>query len=568
MADGDVLSFELFLKHSKMCESLLHNNGPSLLLRLTIDPQRRDESVSSCEIEVSHIQRLSTNTEQQKKLNCDWSSWENIGIKHPQVCAILEPDDITAKAAIGMMALLIFKLEQFEIEKVLPRGTGADYEVGVFEKREYFPTEVSGLRTARFPSDSSGRLDEKRVRLLGKNRCGFVSVTTFAHPESGLHSYLHFVARPNFMGMSQEAAMTTHPRLNPEREASILSMDGETALYSADNALARDKHSRAAKILQKHANGAGTSAERHMLRFLAATQYFKAGFYLRALRLVRRIEPRFLSEHDKQLFQNFRNEVRRRTNPKYVESILKRVQHYQQKNEFKQVAALAWHHPYVFDRIALAYIRAYTSVRSKEYFAAGTFAYAADRFGLKNYPTKIIELAFLPCVAEFSEGTEEGWLAAKDFTRYWPHPMAYLVASSILYRLANSTKGETRREWAKKQTEYYRKADIDYLKLPIEYQNDGDVRLFLFTCAATAAIAYSWLQKHDAASKCLVEAESLRHEYKQNPELISGIRDLVNSSREKDLIDVEPPTVPNQGKKFADRARKEADDQVTPAFKT
>ncbi len=45
MGVGDELSFDLFRNHSAVYKKLLHNFGPHLLYRLTIDPLNQDASV-------------------------------------------------------------------------------------------------------------------------------------------------------------------------------------------------------------------------------------------------------------------------------------------------------------------------------------------------------------------------------------------------------------------------------------------------------------------------------------------------------------------------------------------
>lgn len=559
MGNESDLSFELFRNHLNQSEAILHWFAPPLLYRLTIDPQQRDDSLTSCEIKVSHIGRPGNDLQRERNLNCDWSSWVEMKIMPPEICSAINPDEITEKAAIGMMALLITSLEGLAIMNVMPIGSGADYKVKALVGRENFSTEVSGIREADFRSVSTGRLKDKVIQLLKENSCGFVSVTTFLHPD-GLHSFLHFVVRPNGTRKSdQEISMMITLTHNLEHEASILSMEGETALYEADNVLSRKKHVKAAKILQRYANGTRKTKVRHLRRLLAATQYFKAGLYKRAARLASRIESRFLSEDDKKIFQTFRSQVRRRAKSSYVLAIRKYVEHYQKKGGFKEIASLVWHHPYIYERIGLAFMRAYTSVQLKQYFAAGTFAYASHRFGLD--PIKTLELAFLPYLAEQSSGLEEGCSAAEKFSKCFPHPMAYLVTSSFLYRAANSTKGEKRRELATKQISHFEKAGVDYRNLPIEYQNDADVRFFLFTSAATAAIAYSWLKNTRRGFECLAAAECLRNEYRHNRELINGIRGLVEASELKDLINADWPTVPSGN--LAGRAT----DQITDRIK-
>lgn len=569
MANGNDLSFALFRQHSDLCERLLYWFAPPLLYRLTISPNDRNDEISSCEIRVSHIRRPGTEAEQLSIVNCDWSLWESLDIRTPEVCEdAIENEEITEKAAIGLMALLIARLENITIERVTRRGTGADYLVRAIVDGTILPVEVSGIEIARYPSEARSRVDQKRNRLLGHNSDGFVSVTAFSHPPNRREfSYLHFVMQQHNSNGSNRINARVTSSLTPDQEASLLSLEGETALYEADNILARDKHAQAAKILKRHWGSVRTSTDRHMRLFEIATQYYKAGLYFRSQKFSRRVQAKFLRQNDKKLFQVFSNEINRRVKPMYSITIQNLVQECQSKDDFKKVAALIRKHPFVYNRIAMAFMWAYSSMRSKKYAASGTFANASCRFGLDA--SKVVALAFLPCVVELKEGRDEGCIAAQRFAKHFPHPMAYLVAASILYRVANSKSGEDRRRWAQKQITYYEKGYergiAGFVDLPAEYQNDMDIRFFLFTSSATAAIAYSWLRQSDKAHKCLESMELFRSHYRDHRDLAQGIRRLVESSETQDVIE-EELTVPlgNLERNAEDSVRTNAGQFATP----
>jgi hypothetical protein len=252
MANENALPFELFLQHSsEVSRSLRYWAAPPLLYRLTIDPRRREEDVFRCDVDVCWVPRPGGTARQQLQLVCDWSGAEGLGIADAGVCVGIPVREITEKAAIGMMALLLPRMEGFAVESVLEVGTGADYEVMGRCPDDGCRIEVSGVQEARYPSDSSIRLTQKTEQLLGMNPRGFVSVTTFSYPPDGrLHSYLFFVFRQtDTMTENREATVGTSP--NPEREASALALEAEVALYRADNVVAREKHLQAGKILKR-----------------------------------------------------------------------------------------------------------------------------------------------------------------------------------------------------------------------------------------------------------------------------------------------------------------------------
>lgn len=104
--------------------------------------------------------------------------------------------DITEKAALVVMALLIHDIAGIEIRKVVSDGTGPDYETTGVWSGENTRIEVSGIRENKL-STARTRLHEKTEQLLANYSHGFVSVTTFSMlPDRGLHSFLHCAGTP------------------------------------------------------------------------------------------------------------------------------------------------------------------------------------------------------------------------------------------------------------------------------------------------------------------------------------------------------------------------------------
>jgi hypothetical protein len=108
----------------------------------------------------------------------------------------LNEQQITEKAALGIMALLIHEIEKLSIRTVLPIGGGTDYEVACGATGPGVPVEVRGIREAETLRIPRGRLDEKIAQALEKNSEAIISVTTFhVGTEGCAHSFLHRVRR-------------------------------------------------------------------------------------------------------------------------------------------------------------------------------------------------------------------------------------------------------------------------------------------------------------------------------------------------------------------------------------
>jgi len=133
-------------------------------------------------------------------------SWARLGQRIPELEVELDQYDgfkpeleKTEDAAVLVMALLIAHLENVNIRRVCPIGSGADYYCQIVT--DGFNCEVSGIAVPKDRWRPRERLSSKTDQLLGGAQCGFVSVTTFAFPNTGatssyVHSYMHFVTRP------------------------------------------------------------------------------------------------------------------------------------------------------------------------------------------------------------------------------------------------------------------------------------------------------------------------------------------------------------------------------------
>jgi hypothetical protein len=106
------------------------------------------------------------------------------------------PQDITEKAAIAVMAILIQDLAQGEVLEALRIGSGGDYLVRIRGRKRPIQAESSGIREDPSGGESRKRVNKKKVQVLQRSRAGFAAVTTFSHPQGGIvHNYLHYVKK-------------------------------------------------------------------------------------------------------------------------------------------------------------------------------------------------------------------------------------------------------------------------------------------------------------------------------------------------------------------------------------
>ena len=165
--------------------------GLSVLHRLAVDPARAEAGAWKRPVRVDRIAPGPEPERREEAREIGWTGLTDLLERCEVISEVLNQQEITEQAAIGVMLLLVHELEEAVLSRVLQIGSGSDYLVGVPGREGLVEVEVSGIRSGS-AGEASSRLGKRtRDRLRGP---GFVSVTTFQHGESGeAHSYLHFV---------------------------------------------------------------------------------------------------------------------------------------------------------------------------------------------------------------------------------------------------------------------------------------------------------------------------------------------------------------------------------------
>jgi hypothetical protein len=169
---------------------LLELFGTKIILRLAVDPVQQPPGVLKREIMVDRISPRSGEDRWEETRELSWAGLPEYLDRCEQVPFVVNEDDITEQAAIGVMLLLINELEGAILTRVLQIGSGGDYLVSLSGVPEPLQVEVRGIKSGS-AGRASSRLGEKRRQVHGE---GFASVTTFKYGEAeAAHSYLHFV---------------------------------------------------------------------------------------------------------------------------------------------------------------------------------------------------------------------------------------------------------------------------------------------------------------------------------------------------------------------------------------
>jgi hypothetical protein len=198
MPDGLALELaSLSQRHPDLEATLLSGYAMMAVIRLKLDPpQEIPLSLGgvSRRITISHrSEGLVDDSVLEREIG-----WIDLGfteIVSNQIKNTCNSNEITEKAAIAVMGLLVHELEKIQIKQVLQIGSGGDFVANYIRSGRPIQVEVSGIREGQ-PSDSRFRLTQKREQVLKTDPRGFVSVTTFHQIGSGggiVHSFLHYV---------------------------------------------------------------------------------------------------------------------------------------------------------------------------------------------------------------------------------------------------------------------------------------------------------------------------------------------------------------------------------------
>lgn len=162
--------------------------------------------------------------------------------------------------------------------------------------------------------------------------------------------------------------------------ATLAAAEGQAALAVGDTALARRKYAEAGAVLEREMKARHGGGEKQLLRFLAASQYYKGGDYRKAAELANKIDARALPGNVRGLLPQFLKDVKRRTAPGYALSIRRAVHSLWLERKPQEAIGLLQEHPYVYDAAGLAFMRAVLCEHLGKYRAAALFYNSVFRY--------------------------------------------------------------------------------------------------------------------------------------------------------------------------------------------
>jgi tetratricopeptide (TPR) repeat protein len=274
---------------------------------------------------------------------------------------------------------------------------------------------------------------------------------------------------------------------NKTDPATLAAAEGLAALGVGDTALARQKYAEAGAILEREMKAHHGGSEKQLLRFLAATQYYKGGDYKKAQELAKKIDARVLPTNVRGLLPQFLKDVKERAAPGYEIGIGRTLLALWQQNDPTKSLAMLQEHPYVLHPGRLAFLRAVLCEKIADFRAAALFFANAIRQTPKDVELVLMTAAEPLLLLGRGRANE-----AREYVRYQveliPHPVTYISASILAFHSALRSSPNERAEGADEQLQHLETAQHLYDRLSEAERNHPGLRAYMsfgFEAAAT-----------------------------------------------------------------------------------
>ena len=289
--------------------------------------------------------------------------------------------------------------------------------------------------------------------------------------------------------------------------ATLAAAEGQAALGRGDTTLARAKFMEAGNVLFGDLARTYKHSEKSLLRFLAATQYYKGGDYQRALDLTKKIETRLLPEKTRGLLPQFIKDIEFRAAPDYPTLMGRTLARLWQAGEHRQILDLLKDHPYLYAEGPLAFLRTILCQELGKWRAAAIFYVKT----LKSVPddTKFMILAARhPLILPSQGRLPEAWEYVSYLLELAPNAVTYMVASIVCFFRASQVQGDDRLTLHREQIRYFDAAWLAFRAFPDIRQRDTGMHLVMSICIDPASLAL--MRLGDTTKARILAEEAIR----------------------------------------------------------
>jgi tetratricopeptide (TPR) repeat protein len=280
-------------------------------------------------------------------------------------------------------------------------------------------------------------------------------------------------------------------------EATRAAAEGQGALAVGDLVRAQDRFKEAGEILERKIVGLRKQPEKHLTRFLAASQYYHGGHYQQALTLAQRIETKFLPAAVQPLFRKFLQDAKERASTNYQAEIRKQLMSHFTRKDYRAMIEVLQEHPYILPAGGAAFIRANCCEHLGDYEAAAAFYADAIKWSPEESELVCLTSAHPLLLSGRGGRLDEAWRYVAYQLHLIPHPITRFTASVLRFNQATQARDEVeRRRLFHEQLKYFQEGWEGFQKLSDRMQRNQMIREYVAFCFEIAAWSLH-LQKED-----------------------------------------------------------------------
>jgi tetratricopeptide (TPR) repeat protein len=310
--------------------------------------------------------------------------------------------------------------------------------------------------------------------------------------------------------------------INAGAEATRAGAEGQAALSVGETDRAKARFGQAGKILAAKVAGHRKQPDKHLSRFLAASQYYQGGHYQKALDLSRKVEAKFLPVEARPLFEKFLRDVKDRAAPGYADVVRKQLTAHWLRKDYEAILTTLQDHPYVINQSGMAYMRASCCERLGDYHGAAVFFAdavktapdnAAVLFTAAGYPLRLVGNGEL----------DEAWKYVSYQLKATPNAITFLTASNIRFHQAHKADGqEETGKLLGESVRYFEQAWRLFQQFPAQVRDSMDLREYMILGFEIAALSLNQIgDSARALDVCSVAVSFAPNAY--GPKTVRGI---------------------------------------------
>jgi tetratricopeptide (TPR) repeat protein len=290
--------------------------------------------------------------------------------------------------------------------------------------------------------------------------------------------------------------------IDKEGLATIASANAQAALATGDTPEAQKFSVEAANLFLAEMRRAEDEESRHLLGFLAATQFYRGGHYVKAAQVAQGIAPAKLPANTQHMWLGFLRDVKDRAAADYVDRTRAEAVALFDAGAYEKVLALLAEHPFVYSPYHLAMVRAACCERLGKFRAAASFMRKAAQYASDD-PIVLAKFATFTVSLANKGDIAAAWEYVKFQLELFPNPVSKALASLLCNHDARRAQGQEKAQLLARQERLFREAREDFARLSDAQQADRWLReVMQLGYKALALALHSQGKKEEAMAVC------------------------------------------------------------------